>query len=153
MFKTYLYIVFCQKLKIGKNYFLSHFGHYLISACRDTPGLVRWVTLMQPASSGIDMSTILMLKLNLLSSTPVKYKKIRKQLLSLSTNGNHTQVTVADRGFRQLKAEHSSSSLSFKAFLVFLFIFCCFAFRSPTVTDTKFLSLLIKYHLHLTDLQ
>src|SRR6218665_1403122 len=45
MFKTYLYIVFCQKLKIGKNYLLSHFGHYLISACREIRlVLVRWVT-------------------------------------------------------------------------------------------------------------
>jgi len=45
MFKTYLYIIFCQKLKIGKNYFLSHFGHYLINACREIRlVLVRWVT-------------------------------------------------------------------------------------------------------------
>src|SRR6218665_3093956 len=45
MFKTYLYIVFCQKLKIEKKYFLSHFGHYLISACREIRlVLVRWVT-------------------------------------------------------------------------------------------------------------
>ena len=45
MFKTYLYIVFCQKLRIGKNYLLSHFGQYLISACREIRlVLVRWVT-------------------------------------------------------------------------------------------------------------
>src|SRR6218665_219600 len=45
MFKTYLYIVFCQRLKIEKNYFLSHFGHYLISACREILlVLVRCVT-------------------------------------------------------------------------------------------------------------
>src|SRR6218665_1731331 len=35
MFKTYLCIIFCQKLKIGENHFLSHLGHYLISACCD----------------------------------------------------------------------------------------------------------------------
>jgi len=35
MLKTYLFIVFCQKMKIGKKYFLSHFGHYLISAFCD----------------------------------------------------------------------------------------------------------------------
>ena len=30
--KKYLYIVSCHKMKIAKNYFLLHFGHYLISA-------------------------------------------------------------------------------------------------------------------------
>ena len=30
VFKTYLYTIFCQNMKIGENYFLSDFGLYLI---------------------------------------------------------------------------------------------------------------------------
>ena len=35
VFKIYSYTVFCEKRENGKNCFLSHFAHYLISACCD----------------------------------------------------------------------------------------------------------------------
>jgi len=41
-------LTFCQKMKIGRNYFLLDFDHYLISACYHVClVLIRWVTYKQ----------------------------------------------------------------------------------------------------------